>query len=45
MAKTQKEATNLGKEGLIQLITKNSANIIPLLKQDITTLSCAPGMV
>lgn len=39
MAKTRKENTKLGREELIKLITKNSANIIPLLKQDITTLS------
>ena len=39
MAKTQKETSKFGKEQLIELITKNSANIIPLLKQDITTLS------
>ena len=39
MAKTQKENIKLGKEELIKLITKNSANIITLLKQDITTLS------
>ena len=41
MAKTQKETNKFSKEQLIGLITKNSANIIPLLKQDITTLSLA----
>lgn len=39
MAKTQKEVSKPGKEELIRLIIKNSANIIPLLKQDIKTLS------
>ena len=41
MAKTQKEVSKPGKEELIELIIKNSANIIPLLKQDIKTLSLA----
>lgn len=39
MTKAQKELGKLGKEDLIGLIIKNSANIVPLLKQDITTLS------
>lgn len=39
MSKTQKEVSKPKKEELIGLIIKNSANIIPLLKQDITTLS------
>ena len=41
MAKTQKEVSKPGKEELIELIIKNSANIIPLLKQGIKTLSLA----
>ncbi len=39
MTKAQKEVSKPGKEELIRLIIKNSANIIPLLKQDIKTLS------